>query len=338
MKMFGKKDSIEPPIEELTFSYNEQILKAYLKAYNNKVDSKYIHQVKSNPEAFPLYKKNNLKLSIILLNETFFSPYPVILISNDNTAKELYDYREEDNETLSRDYLEYADDSYTYIKDILKPIDFESHIFIFDTISTIRYGDHILDEYTERYIEREAGYSAEDHYTFFKNKMRERLQDKNHDDIMLFNHLDLSDVIQTVKSETFGYQIEQGLEAFKKELYLPAAATFAVAIETLLVEVCVVNNIKHKDSDATMYDKLLEKLKQNKAISYRDKRRIEIAYSLRNVIHHTQAGAIAKEDCEFMLTTIKSIVDSYKDQFVNMRHADEDIEDIDRKIKDKIKD
>lgn len=35
---------------------------------------------------------------------------------------------------------------------------------------------------------------------------------------------------------TFSYQIEQGLQAYKRELYLPAAATFAVAIETFLIK------------------------------------------------------------------------------------------------------
>lgn len=41
---------------------------------------------------------------------------------------------------------------------------------------------------------------------------------------------------EIVDDITFSYQIEQGLQAYKRELYLPAAATFAVAIETFLIK------------------------------------------------------------------------------------------------------
>src|SRR5690625_2873779 len=158
---------MESSTEEQPIPYNEQVLKLYLEAYNNKVKSKYIHQVKSNPEAFPLYNKNDLKLSFVFLNETFFRKNPIMLISDDRTAKEFYNYREENNETLSRDYLEYADDSYAYIKDILKPIDFESHIFVLDSISTINYEDHTLSDLSKNLIRNHGGHSAESHYTLF---------------------------------------------------------------------------------------------------------------------------------------------------------------------------
>ncbi|PTI47623.1 hypothetical protein BU106_13575, partial [Staphylococcus xylosus] len=108
----------------------------------------------------------------------------------------------------------------------------------------------------------------------------------------------------------FSYQINQGLEAYKRELYLPAAATFAVAIETFLIKLKKANNIKHKDSDSTMYDRLLEDLKQKGKVNYRTKRRVDVAYSMRNIINHSQIGAVAKADCDFLLNTLKDIVDS----------------------------
>lgn len=51
---------------------------------------------------------------------------------------------------------------------------------------------------------------------------------------------------EIVDDITFSYQIEQGLQAYKRELYLPAAATFAVAIETFLIKLkkLIKSNIK----------------------------------------------------------------------------------------------
>ncbi|PTI97371.1 hypothetical protein BU054_06915 [Staphylococcus simulans] len=85
---------------------------------------------------------------------------------------------------------------------------------------------------------------------------------------------------------------------------------FAVAIESFLIKLKRVNNIKHKDSDPTMYDRLLESLKANKKINYRTKKRIEVAYNMRNIVNHSQAGAVAKADCDFLLNTLKDIVDA----------------------------
>lgn len=59
-----------------------------------------------------------------------------------------------------------------------------------------------------------------------------------------------------------------------------------------------------------MYDKLLESLKERKKINYRTKRRIEVAYNMRNIINHSQVGAVAKADCDFLLNTLKDIIDA----------------------------
>ena len=136
------------------------------------------------------------------------------------------------------------------------------------------------------------------------------MTDKSHEEVQPFNHLDLDSMKDIVNDETFTYQINQGLQAYKRELYLPAAATFAVAIESFLIKLKRANNIKHKDSDPTMYDRLLESLKANKKINYRTKKRIEVAYNMRNIINHSQAGAVAKADCDFLLNTLKDIVDA----------------------------
>ncbi|KEK45330.1 putative phage protein [Staphylococcus aureus 1101-1 2010] len=141
------------------------------------------------------------------------------------------------------------------------------------------------------------------------SKSKEKLINKAHDEIQPFNHLDLNSMKKIVDDITFSYQIEQGLQAYKRELYLPAAATFAVAIETFLIKLKKVNKIKHKDTDSTMYTKLLGELTKEGKVNYRTKKRVEIAYSMRNIINHSQAGAVAKGDCDFLLNTLKDIVD-----------------------------
>ncbi|XVK96019.1 hypothetical protein AABC03_01330 [Staphylococcus nepalensis] len=59
-----------------------------------------------------------------------------------------------------------------------------------------------------------------------------------------------------------------------------------------------------------MYNQLLEDLKQEGKVNYRTKKRVEVAYSMRNIINHSQIGAVAKADCDFLLNTLKDIVES----------------------------
>ncbi|WP_347132091.1 hypothetical protein [Staphylococcus hominis] len=292
---------------------NEDIMNVYLEkfldGYRDVVNKRYIYQFQSNPEAFPFVKDNDYKISIVLLNEDFFEYPKVIVISNDSSMEKIYDYTTQDEAYLSKNYVSYVYKQLSYVRDCLNIINTEEH-----TAHMITYhGKYPLKEILDYKLDDFYKYGkefAEKHFRKFEKISQEKMTDKSHEEVQPFNHLDLDSMKDIVNDETFTYQINQGLQAYKRELYLPAAATFAVAIESFLIKLKRANNIKHKDSDPTMYDRLLESLKANKKINYRTKKRIEVAYNMRNIINHSQAGAVAKADCDFLLNTLKDIVDA----------------------------
>ncbi|MHD0382857.1 hypothetical protein ACY2C9_07940 [Staphylococcus simulans] len=292
---------------------NEDVMNEYLEkfldGYRNVVNKRYIYQFQSNPEAFPFIKDNDYKISIVLLNKEFFEYPKVIIISNDSDMKEIYDYTTEDESYLSENYVSYIFDPISYVRNCLNLINIEEHTF-FMSIYHGEYPPSKILSYKLDGFYSEGKNFAEKHFRKFNEISQEKMIDKSHEEVQPFNHLDLNSMKDIVNDETFTYQIDQGLQAYKRELYLPAAATFAVAIESFLIKLKRVNNIKHKDSDPTMYDRLLESLKANKKINYRTKKRIEVAYNMRNIVNHSQAGAVAKADCDFLLNTLKDIVDA----------------------------
>lgn len=209
---------------------------------------------------------------------------------------------------MSKHFTSYIYDSKKYVEEQSGLLDFNNYIYY----TSIYCGKYIGAVILQNNLDLFFNYGkrlANDHYNTLISKSKEKLINKAHDEIQPFNHLDLNSMKKIVDDITFSYQIEQGLQAYKRELYLPAAATFAVAIETFLIKLKKVNKIKHKDTDSTMYTKLLGELTKEGKVNYRTKKRVEIAYSMRNIINHSQAGAVAKGDCDFLLNTLKDIVD-----------------------------
>lgn len=293
----------------------QKYLDDFLSSYRTAVKNRMISQYNSNPETFPFMEDENYYIGLIKLNEKFFEYSDVVIITNKNIKNLNLDYRNQDNVELSNTATNYIRNPKDYIVDILK-------IFNFDDYKTFITIVHHFDDFKEyknyrrEVFQKEGSELAEEHLNKYEKLSTERMTIKKHNKVSPFNHLKLDDMIRVVDDPTFEYQINQGLETYKRELYLPAAATFAVAIETFLIKLKRLNGLKHKDSDSTMYNKLIEDLKEKGKINYRTKRRIEVAYTMRNIINHTQAGAVAKADCDFLLTTLKDIVDQNQTIFL----------------------
>jgi len=303
--MSNSHETLQPEI------YLEKIKESYLEGYKDSVEKRMLYQFKNSPENFPIFKDSKWNITLIQLDSDFFEYPNVILISNNPEQNEyIYKDKQYDKIYLSQNYSQDVNSPEKYIYKELPIIDFNNSDWVMEIFfGPIEIIDYQLSNRLETYYS--AGKrKASEHLRDYKEVSTQKMKDKNHQNISPFNHLNLDDMKRIVHDDTFDYQINQGLEAYKRELYLPAAATFAVAIETFLIKLKVANNIKHKSSDSTMYDKLLEDLKRENKINYRTKKRVEVAYAMRNIINHTQAGAVAKADCDFLLNTLKDLVDN----------------------------
>ncbi|MCH4405003.1 hypothetical protein [Staphylococcus haemolyticus] len=139
----------------------------------------------------------------------------------------------------------------------------------------------------------------------------------DHEKISPYSHLDYEGIIANFDSEKyrddFEYQMNQANECYKRKLFLPAAATLSVALETLLMAICDKENVKLKSKDATdtMMNYLGERLLQEGKINYRMHKRIDVTYSLRNSVSHSNPGEVSKADCQIILSCIKTLIDSH---------------------------
>ena len=282
----------------------------FFDSYKRTVENRYKYQYMSNPESFPFYQEKKWKIILIKLPDFFKDTYVVLISDNDdledNQTIDLSDSLNLDD--LQKNYIDFINYSDSYIENYSEYIDQTKDSYY---LYKYRYPNLIFPNTFTLNGEHQAYYD----YQSFQKLSSERMENKSHEQVSPFNHLNLDDMKRVVNDETFSYQIDQGLECYKHELYLPAAATFAIAIESFLIKLKKANKIKHKDSDSTMYDKLLESLKQHGAINYRNKVRIEIAYKMRNIVNHTQAGSVAKNDCDFLLNTLKDIIDENQEKF-----------------------
>lgn len=291
----------------------KEIKTKFFEGYKIAVENRYKYLFQSNPESFPFYQEKKWKIILIKLPDFFNDTYVVLISDNDdledNQTIDLSDILNLDN--LQKNHTDLIRHSKLYIENHSKYVNQNKDSYFLDQY---RDSSYLIPNIFTLNGEHQAEYD----YQNFQKLSSERMENKSHEQVSPFNHLNLDDMKRVVNDETFSYQIDQGLECYKHELYLPAAATFAIAIESFLIKLKKANKIKHKDSDSTMYDKLLESLKQHSAINYRNKVRIEIAYKMRNIVNHTQAGSVARNDCDFLLNTLKDVIDENQEKLQNL--------------------
>jgi len=291
----------------------KEIKTKFFEGYKIAVENRYKYLFQSNPESFPFYQEKNWKINLIIL-PNFFEDMYVVLISDSDKLKDNKKINLSDNmnlDKLQKNHIDLIKHSKSYIENHSKYVNQNKDSYF---LEQYRHSNFLIPDIFTSIGKSQADYD----YQNFQKLSTERMKNKSHEQVSPFNHLNLEDMKRVVNDETFSYQIDQGLECYKHELYLPAAATFAIAIESFLIKLKKANKIKHKDSDSTMYDKLLESLKQHDAINYRNKVRIEIAYKMRNIVNHTQAGSVARNDCDFLLNTLKDVIDENQEKLQNL--------------------
>ncbi|WP_390175095.1 hypothetical protein, partial [Staphylococcus pseudintermedius] len=160
-------------------------------------------------------------------------------------------------------------------------------------------------------------YEADRDYKEWSDENKTHLDNYNHDKISPYSHLDYEGLILNFDSQKynsdFSYQMEQANECYKRKLFLPAAATLSVALETLLMAICDKENVKlnSKDTNNTLMNYLGQRLLSEGKINYRMHKRIDITYSLRNSVSHSNPGEVSKADCQIILSCIKVLIDDH---------------------------
>ncbi|MBF0749190.1 hypothetical protein [Mammaliicoccus lentus] len=288
---------------------NEDRLKTFVEGYKEVVYKNYSYIEDHFNEAFPIIKFEKFLTSCyikvdedIFMNEGF-----LLIVDNFQFEKEEFDFtilNSEDHRSIME-----TDNDNKFKKLVSLKFNGLDKKNVFYLIAPV------IDQL---YLYNSRGkIEASSDYNSWKQENNTSLDQYNHDTISPYSHLDYDGLIQTFNSkkynEDFSYQMNQAEECYKRKLYLPAAATLSVALETVLMAICEKENVnlKTKESTDTMMNYLGERLLQEKVINYRMHKRIDVTYSLRNSVSHSNPGEVSKADCQIILSCIKVLIDEH---------------------------
>lgn len=292
----------------------EEILETYTNTYEAHVEKLYKHISDHHLDAFPVLRfKDYLNIIYITIDkEVFGSGECVIIFDNAEHLSGEYEYTDIiDDETLIILMDSYKNNRINKLLEIKFPELSSRSIYTILTFS-LNLIDH-SGNINSGMIESRARRNVESDYNSWRRENKTQVSQYNHDNISSHSHLDYGTLIKKFESkdfkEDFKYQMDQAEECYKRHLYLPAAATLSVALETILADLCKKEKIKIKNS--TEMNHLGEKLVERGIINYRLGKRIDITYSLRNSLAHTNKGEVSKDDCSIILSCIRTIIEEH---------------------------
>ncbi|HHC6269265.1 TPA: hypothetical protein ACN4YS_001684 [Staphylococcus aureus] len=261
--------------------------------------------------ALPLIKFENY-LSFILFDvdkDVFDAPKFLVIVDNYQSPEETIIVREKDYKNIKRFLMESEKRKRfdIFIKHYYENLA-SKQVFKIEPIRLI---------YSDIDLTLKGKYGAENDYKEWSNENKKSLDNYNHNKVSPYSHLDYEGLISNFDSpkynSDFEYQMAQAEECYKRKLFLPAAATLSVALETLLMAICDKEKVKlnSKDSSDTMMNYLGQRLLSEGKINYRMHKRIDITYSLRNSVSHSNPGEVSKADCQIILSCIKVLIDEH---------------------------
>jgi hypothetical protein len=294
----------------------------HIKNYSNIVHNLFKTPYETNPQAFRFIDKKNIHIVYVKLKEDFFPRsheqvcYYFRRDSNlDTTIVDLTDTKHYHN------FHEYGSTQFTENK--------------LQELHVADKRDLVYSEYITSYgIDIESTNSIDTQETLekvFHSSMYNAMQSlvgeearrfQSHSNLQAnyyaknatkfaYSLLDLEPIIQKVNNEDFSYQMDQAIAAYDQSLYMASCACLGVCLETLCKQLLIKNGVRLKDSDATMLDKLGEKLREKHIISYKFNSRINVCYKIRNLSSHTSPGITLQSDCHLLISTIHEIVETY---------------------------
>lgn len=293
--------------------FGKNYLKAFVEHYRYLINKVYKYPFESSPDAFPTYNfLEYLDVKVVLLDKDFFTLNVCIIIfdnSKDNESQ-FVDCRDLDSREISKIYS--SVNPFNSYEDFLRaqfPWIDKKKIKIFDS-DTDTYINFIKSD-LKSFADSRASQTLKNEFEAYTKHASTIVTQYKHDTISPFSHLDFDGLIAKIGDKDFEYQMRQAEECYKRSLYLPAAATMGVCLETVLLLLIEKNDIPEKNIQQTMLNALGTVLRSKNIINYRTNRRIEMAYSIRNSVSHSNTGSVAKTDCDLILNTIKSIVDEH---------------------------
>ena len=297
--------------------FTEKYIKVCNKEYKEKLETLYPKAYSENPEAFPLANLFNIDAYIIKGNEKFLKmSYFLFLFQGKGKMEYL---GEIDNKEYSR--LKNFKDIDDFVVDIINNITgnhkrdyyyttgaLESYLNIdhvtpeeFIRIQRENISNHILEQLRKdgdrfiNHIDKEASYYAKDAFRY------------------AYSELDFSPVIKAVNDQDFEYALNESIACYDHSLYLAAVSTAGTALENLIIRILEYEGKSIDDSGVTELGELSGRLRSAGLINRRERRRIMLAASFRNLASHANKGRVTRQDAKLVYQEIFNLADKFFD-------------------------
>lgn len=288
----------------------QTLLDAFKKGYMDRIENKYDTLDEKYKMNFPFYKCiDYLNITIIKLNyKRTDHEYLIVITNNNKEYQKLIDYTTSESEEFKR-YLASNDFIMLYetnkIAELILPREaLDNKVSIYSKLLRTKR------DLTPVFMELYGQHLADKHRSDIHDLQETPVYSHNYEVQTVFSFLDFDGLINKVNDPDFKEQMKQAEFCYKHKVYLSAACTFSVCLETVLMLILDKNGIKINEQK-TILNSLGEKLREEGIISRRDNNRILVTYSIRNATSHTNKTKVIQNDCEGILKTIDYFVDEY---------------------------
>ena len=296
--------------------FTKKLLEVCSEEYKERVISLYPEAYSENPEAFPFANCENLDAYIITTNKKL-SSYPsyIVVYQGNGKVVDLGKIPDEEYSKL-KNYLSEND----FITDIVNNIveqdrkvyhNFASQLYQFLTndlyetpedfikVQEKNIGDIMLSklrqdgEVFREHINKEASYYAKDAFRY------------------VYSELDFSPIITIVNDKDFEYALNESLACYDNSLYLAAVSTAGTALENLMVKMLETKGEFTDDSSPTELGVLSSRLRNKGVIDKREKKRIMLAASFRNLASHANKGRVTRQEAKLIYQEIFNLAANF---------------------------
>lgn len=296
--------------------FTKKLLKSCSEEYKERVISLYPEAYSENPEAFPFANYENLDAYIITVNEKLLSfPSYIVVYQGNGEVINLGEIPDEEYSKL-KNYPSENDFVLDIINNIIqqdrkKYYYFASHLYQFLTSDNYKTPEDFINiqrknigkimlsklkqdgEAFREHINKEASYYAKDAFRY------------------VYSELDFSPIITVVNDKDFEYALNESLACYDNSLYLAAVSTAGTALENLMVKMLETKGEFTDDSSPTELGVLSSRLRNAGVIDKREKKRIMLAASFRNLASHANKGRVTRQEAKLIYQEIFNLAANY---------------------------
>lgn len=288
--------------------FTRKLLEALNREYKEKLVMLYPDAYSENPEAFPLADITNIDAYIIKGDEKLLRrSYHVLLYQGTGKIEDIGEIPKENYSELRKfvETIQFISNEINKIKHSDKK---PYYLYLSDVSLYLRNKYQNPEEYINLHAKSLSDEMLEqlrkDGYQFLEHLDKEASYYAKNAFRYAYSELDFSSIITAVNDQDFEYALNESIACYDQSLYLAAVSTAGTALENLIIRILETKNEYTDDNSITELGVLSGRLRNLGVIDKREKKRIMLAASFRNLASHANKGRVTRQDAKLVYQEI----------------------------------